>query len=116
MIYCAYFHSQMNHGIIFWGNSSYSNKVFKLHKTVVRILTGSMSRDSGHDLFKNLKFLFPSYVLLLETMNNTCLTQRYIEEILDRLQISINQYRIYHCFNNRFLRWVLKCITIYHLS
>jgi hypothetical protein len=66
MIYGAYFHSLMNYGVIFWDNSSYSNKVLKLHKTVVKILTGSMSRDTGHDLFKNLniltllsKYIFP---------------------------------------------------------
>ena len=28
MIYFAYFHSVINYGIIFWGNSSESNKIF----------------------------------------------------------------------------------------
>jgi len=43
MIYYAYCHSRVNYGIIFWGNSSYSNKDFKLQKRVVRICTGSMN-------------------------------------------------------------------------
>jgi len=57
MIYYAYFHSLMNYGIIFWSNSSYSSKVFKLQTRIVRIRTGTMSRDPGHDLFKNLNIL-----------------------------------------------------------
>jgi hypothetical protein len=28
MIYYSYFHSIMNYGLIFWGNSSYSNSIF----------------------------------------------------------------------------------------
>jgi len=57
MIYCAYSHLLMNYGIIFWGNSSYSSKVFKLQTRTVRIHTGTMSRDPGHDLYKNLNIL-----------------------------------------------------------
>ena len=56
-IYYAYCHSLMNYGIIFWSNSNYSGKVFKLQKRVVRIRPGSVSKDSGHDLFKNLNIL-----------------------------------------------------------
>jgi hypothetical protein len=32
MVYFTYFHSVMNYGIIFWGNSGYSNKIFILQK------------------------------------------------------------------------------------
>jgi len=85
----------MNYGIIFWGNSRYSNKVFKLQKRIAIIFAGSMSRDSSHYLLKILIFLlfhlniyFPSYILLLQTMINTCLTQRYMEEILDSYRFS----------------------------
>jgi hypothetical protein len=35
-IYFAYFHSLMKYGIIFWGNSSDSKKVFTLQKKIVR--------------------------------------------------------------------------------
>jgi hypothetical protein len=30
MVYCSYFHSIMTSGIIFWGNSSPSNSIFRL--------------------------------------------------------------------------------------
>ena len=119
MIYNANLRSLMNYGTTFWGNSSYCNKVFKMQKRVVKIITGSMS----HDLFKNLNILlfhlnifFPSYVSLLQTMTITCLTQRYMEEILDKLQIFINQYQIYNCIKKGFLIWVLKSIIIYNPS
>jgi hypothetical protein len=57
IIYYSYFHSLMNYGIIFWGNSSYGNKVFTLKKIAVRILTGSINRNSCRDLFENLNIL-----------------------------------------------------------
>jgi hypothetical protein len=104
---------------IVWSNSSYSNKVFKLQKRVVVIITGSMSRDSCRDLFKkhfHRNIYFTSYVSLLLTVIITCFTQGYMEEILDKLQIFVNQYRIYHCIKNGFLIWVLKSMTIYLLS
>jgi hypothetical protein len=54
-----------------------------------------MSRDSGHDLFKNLniltlppQYIFPSYVSLLKALINTCLTKKYMEEILDNYKFS----------------------------
>jgi hypothetical protein len=66
MVYCTHFLSLMNYGIIFWGNSSHSNKVFKLKKRVVRIITGSMSSNSFHDLFKDLNILtLPSQDIFL---------------------------------------------------
>jgi len=53
----SYFHSLMNYGIIFWGNSSYGNKVFKLQNRVVRIIIGPISRDSCRDLITNINIL-----------------------------------------------------------
>jgi hypothetical protein len=41
MTYFVYFHSIMSYGIIFWGNSSYAIKIFKLQK---RIITGVKNR------------------------------------------------------------------------
>jgi hypothetical protein len=48
----TYFHSIMEYGIIFWGNYTYANKIFKLQK---RIITGKKNRNSCRELFKNLK-------------------------------------------------------------
>lgn len=40
MIYHAYFHSAMVYGIIFWGNSVDSNKIFLQQKRIVRAVFG----------------------------------------------------------------------------
>jgi len=57
MVYCAHFHSIMNYGLILWGNSSHSAKMFKIPTTIIWIITGYRSRDSCRDLLKNLKIL-----------------------------------------------------------
>jgi hypothetical protein len=36
MVYHFYFHSLINYGVTFWGNSSYSNRIFKLQKRIIR--------------------------------------------------------------------------------
>ena len=120
--YYAYFHSLMNYGIIFWGNSSYSDKVFKLQKRIVILLAGSMTRDSSHYLFKNLNILtLPSqYIFSLSRFVITSHDQyTFNSEIRGRntrqLQIFINQYLIYQCIKKGFVIWVLKSILIYSL-
>jgi hypothetical protein len=57
MSYFAYFHSIMSYGIILWGNSVYANKIFRLQKRVVIIITDVSNRDSCQELLKNLKIL-----------------------------------------------------------
>jgi hypothetical protein len=60
MVCYAYFHSGMSYGIIFWGNSTDSTKIFKMQKRAIKIITGSKNRDSCRDLLKKLKIL-PSH-------------------------------------------------------
>ena len=57
MVYFAYIHSIISYGIIFWGNQLYSDKIFKIQKWVIRIITSSRPRDSCRELFKNLEIL-----------------------------------------------------------
>jgi hypothetical protein len=56
-IYFAYVHSVMKYGIIFWGNSSDSKKVFTLQLKIVSIMMSVKSRNSCRDLFKRLEIL-----------------------------------------------------------
>jgi hypothetical protein len=68
MIYFAYFHSIMKYGIIFWGSHSDSNRVFRLQKKVIRIMTGSKSRIQCKPLFKALEIMtLLQYILSLMT-------------------------------------------------
>jgi predicted membrane protein len=56
-IYFAYFHSIASYGIILWGNSSYSRKIFTLQKRIIRIMMGAHPRTSCRELFKKLEIL-----------------------------------------------------------
>jgi len=40
VVYHTYFHSLINHMIIIWGSSSFSNSIFKLRKRITRIIMG----------------------------------------------------------------------------
>jgi hypothetical protein len=67
MIYFSYIHSIITYGIILGGNSAGSDKVFKLQKRAVRIITNSHSSISCHNLFKELNILHiqSQYILSL---------------------------------------------------
>jgi IS1 family transposase len=56
-IYFAYFHCIIKYGIILWGNSSNSRKIFILEKKVVRIMVGARPRTQCRSLFKKLEIL-----------------------------------------------------------
>jgi hypothetical protein len=56
-IYYSYFQSVMTYGLIFWGNSSHADKVFKLQKRVIRVILGCSYRESCRDLFKEPNIL-----------------------------------------------------------
>jgi hypothetical protein len=56
-IYFAYFHSIVKYGIIFWGNSPNSRKIFTLQNKIIRIMIGAHPRTSCRRLFKNLQIL-----------------------------------------------------------
>jgi hypothetical protein len=57
MIYYSYFLNIMTYGLIFWGNSHYSNIIFRLQKRIIRIIVGTRGRDSCREHFKKLKIL-----------------------------------------------------------
>ena len=45
MVYYSYFHSTVTYGLIFWGNSHYSNIIFRLQKRIIRIIVRIRGRD-----------------------------------------------------------------------
>jgi len=47
----------MTYGIIFWGNSSHLDKIFRLKKRIIRIIMGDRTRESCTELFNILKTL-----------------------------------------------------------
>ena len=74
VIYFAHIHIVINYGIIFWGSSSYANKVFILQKKIIRIITNTKPRDSCGEVFKKMEILtlYSKYIYssVLYTINN----------------------------------------------
>jgi hypothetical protein len=56
-IYHSYFHSVMTYGLMFWGNSSHAESVFKLQKRVIRLIKGCGCRDSCREHFRDMNVL-----------------------------------------------------------
>jgi hypothetical protein len=112
MIYCSYFHSVMSYGIIFWGNSSQSNNMFKLkEKNIIRIITNSRNRDSCRDLFKKLNILpfYSQYVFSLLTVFHYLKQIRsYMKSILEIKTIFILHSQGCHYIEMVFIIWVLR--------
>ena len=63
-----------SYGIIFWGSSSHANKVFRLQKKIIRIITNTRPRDSCKEVFKSMEIMTlysqNIYSLVLYTINN----------------------------------------------
>jgi hypothetical protein len=57
MVYFACFHSVINYGLIFWGNSTNVQRVFRVQKKVIRIMSGVGMRASCRGLFRKLNIL-----------------------------------------------------------
>jgi len=62
MVCIAYIHSITSYGIILGGNQPYSDKIFKIKKRVIRIITSSRMRDSCKEMLKKLE-IFSIYLL-----------------------------------------------------
>jgi len=79
----------MTYGVIFWGNPTDRNKVFKLQKRAIRPITNSSNRTSCRRLFKELGILpLPSQYISLtlfvvKTWKYLCQIQTYIQKILE---------------------------------
>jgi hypothetical protein len=75
LIYNAHVHAIMSYGLIFWGNSPGAEKVFKLQKKIIRIITNTRPRDSCKEIFKNMQImtLYSHYIysIILFVVNNT---------------------------------------------
>jgi len=56
-IYYSQFHSIILYGLMLWGNSTHSARVFRMQKRIIRIMTGNRSRDSCRKLFSHLNIL-----------------------------------------------------------
>jgi len=108
-IYFSSVHSITSYGTIFWGNSTYSNTIFKLQKRVIGIMMNAGNRKSCHELFKKLNIL--------------PLHSQYIFSLLLFVVKNINMFKsnsVVHSINTRHcsdlqcicLRYKRECITL----
>jgi hypothetical protein len=87
-IYFSCVHSIIAYGIIFLGNSPYSNNIFKLQKRAIRIIMNASSRVLYRELFNKLNILplHSQYILSL-----LLFVVKYIEEFISYSEVhSIN--------------------------
>jgi len=92
MIYFAYFHSIMEFGVIFWGVSVESKKIFLQQKRIIR--TGSPTRATCRKLFLKLKIL--------------TLTSQYILSLMRVLSSNLNTFTFNSSVHNKNTRLRLK--------
>ena len=57
IIYYSHFYLIMTYGLLFWGSSTESNKIFQLQKKVIRVMMGYKSNQSSRGLFIKLGIL-----------------------------------------------------------
>ena len=83
MLYFSYAHSVISYGIIFWGNSGNSIKVFRQQKKILRTMTNSKKTESCKKLFKEMKILpfYCQYIfsLVMYMVNNKHLFTKNLE-------------------------------------
>jgi len=109
--YFSYAHSIISYGIIFWGNSSHSEEMFKVQKKIIRIIMNLSKNASSRQTFRELNILpFPSQyiisVLLFLTKNedqfmtnsqmHKITTQQCFELYLSAANLTIYQKGVYY--------------------
>jgi hypothetical protein len=47
----------MTYGLMFWGNSSLAERIFKIQKRAIRIIKGIIYRESCREHFRNMNIL-----------------------------------------------------------
>jgi hypothetical protein len=64
-VYCAYIHSILSYGIIYWGRSSNVSKLFILQKTIITIINNTGVKESCRKAFKNMEImtLYSEYIV-----------------------------------------------------
>jgi len=87
-MYYAYFHSFIQDGIVSWGNSSNSWKIFTLQKKIVRIMAGTQPRTSCRSLVKQLEILPVPCQYILSLMNFIINNQKLLQTDLSMHNIN----------------------------
>jgi len=114
----AYFYSIVKYGVIFWGNTSNSSKIFSIQKQVVRIMASVQCRTSCTSLFKDFTCSRPKLSLMNCIINNqenfhtdssiTMLIQGISTILIDQMPTHLDFRKVHFLLASKFL-------TVYHL-
>ena len=66
--YFSYAHSCISYGIMFWGNSSNSEEIFKVQKRIIRIIMNLSKNASCWQPFKDLNILWVTSQYILPVL------------------------------------------------
>jgi hypothetical protein len=83
-MYFSNYESCLWYGIILWGGNNESNKIFKLQKKVLRIISGVSNRTSCRQIFKDYNILTLSSSYILEQI---CFIKKYKDLMATNLDI-----------------------------
>jgi hypothetical protein len=116
--YFSYVNKIISYGIIFWGNWSHSEEIFKIQK---RIIMNSSKNASCWQLFKELyilpiqsQYIFSIPVFVTKIKTNFCLNHKYIKkQIQEKLTIYTCLQQTWQCTKSVFITQELRFTIIY---
>jgi len=114
--YFSYVHSTISYRIIFLGNSSHHEDIFKTQK---RIIMNSSKNASSQQLFKELNILpiqsqyIFSKLLLLNMKTNFCLAHKYIKAMQGKFTICTYLQKTWQYTKRLFITQELRSTIIY---
>jgi hypothetical protein len=99
---------------LFWGNSSYSIKIFILQKTIIRILADAQPRTSCRSLFKKLQSLSIPCQYIQSILNFVVNNQETFQTNLEIHNINTRNKHHLHRSNANLSCFQKKCILCWH--
>jgi hypothetical protein len=117
--YYSDFHSVMNYGLLFWGSSTESIKIFKLQKKMIRIMMGCKSNHFCRSLFANLEILpLPSQYIfsLLLFLNKNRNQFKTNSDIHHYATFSISLLPTWLNTRREYTIKVIRCLICSHLT
>lgn len=106
--YFAQFHSVISYGLLGWGASAESVRVFKLQKRAVRFIVGANKRTSCKDIFKQLRILTLPCIFILQLLI-------YAKSQLHDIP-TLNNYHSYNTRNELILEVPNHRLSLYEKS
>jgi hypothetical protein len=119
-IYYSYFNTVMSYGLLFWGNSPQSSRIFVMQEKIIRIFTSCNNRVSCRSLFRRLEILplVSQYILsllhfVINNKNLFTLNSDTYNINLERTITFISPSQTLLHIKKGFIVWVLGFIKVF---